>query len=54
VYNIDENTQDCRGSDRVSSCYEYPPVCSPWEPCDGLLASTPGQPPLIRPVVLGL
>ena len=55
VVNIDENTQTCQGSDRASACYEYPPVCSPWDPfCGGLLASAPGQRSLIRPVLLGL
>ena len=54
VINIDETTQACEGSDRAAACYEYPPVCSPWEPCGGLLASAPGQHSLIRPLLLGL
>ena len=54
VVNLDDYNQTCTGSDRANACYEFPPVCSPWEPCGGLLASTPGQHPLIRPVLLGL
>jgi hypothetical protein len=54
VTNIDETTQECSGSDRAAACYEYPPVCSPWEPCGGLLTSTPEPHPLIRPVLLGV
>jgi hypothetical protein len=54
VVTVDANTQTCTGSTRVSECYEYPPVCSPWDPCGGILASAPEQHSLIRPVLLGL
>ena len=55
VISIDDYTQTCTGSDRVNSCYEYPPVCSPWDlSCGGILASTPAPRSLGHPILIGL